>query len=380
MKRPSISIGRISPPAGQQPAARVERARSDYAEVKVTSVDVARIAGVSQSTVSRAFDPHSNISGETRNLVLETARQLNYVPNSIARSLITRKSNLVAIVLGDMKNPFYTSILDEFVHRFQEAGYQAVVLSVPRASEADSVLLKVLPYQVDGIVITAASISMQFAMTCRGRQIPLVIFNRHIPGLHAHTVCCDNVDGGRQAADGLVQSGARTFGVIYGEQGQVNNDRILGFKERLSALGFETNAIPQICGYTTFAGGYAAATHLLAGPNRPEGLFCTNDMMALGVMEAARNELALRIPEDVSIIGFDGISDGSRPGYALSTVQQPVTQMIAETVDIIASERRPDRFSNGDFFFKGSLTLRDSTRQRRPDRSHGATGHTASRR
>ena len=207
-------------------------------------------------------------------------------------------------------------------------------------------------------------------MTCRDRQIPVVIFNRYIPGLYAHTVCCDNVDGGRQAADGLVQSGARTFGIIYGEQGQVNNDRILGFKERLQALGFETNSIPQICGYTTFAGGYSAATHLLTGPSRPEGLFCTNDMMALGVMEAARNELGLRIPEDVSIVGFDGISDGSRPGYALSTVQQPVTQMIAETVDIIASERRPDPLSNGAFCFKGSLTLRDSTRQRPPDRGH----------
>jgi len=364
VKRPSTIIGRVSPGTGRRPPA----AGADGSDVKVTSVDVARIAGVSQSTVSRAFDPHSNISSETRNLVLETARRLNYVPNSIARSLITRKSNLVAIVLGDMKNPFYTSILDEFVHRFQEAGYQAVVLSVPRASEADAVLLKVLPYQVDGIVITAASISMQFAMTCRSRQIPIVIFNRHIPGLHAHTVCCDNVDGGSQAADGLVQSGARTFGIVYGEQGQVNNDRIVGFKERLRAQGFETGAIPQICGYTTFAGGYAAATHLLGGPNRPEGLFCTNDVMALGVMEAARNEFGLRIPEDLSIIGFDGIADGARPGYGLSTVQQPVTQMIAETVDIVASDRRPDRLSSGEFFFKGSLTVRESTHPRRHER------------
>ncbi len=112
---------RILPGGGQPPGA------AGRADINVTSVDVAQSAGVSQSTVSRAFDPQSRISDETRTLVLETARRLNYVPNSIARSLITRKSNLVAIVAGDMKNPFYTAILDGFVHCFQKVGYQGAM-------------------------------------------------------------------------------------------------------------------------------------------------------------------------------------------------------------------------------------------------------------
>jgi DNA-binding LacI/PurR family transcriptional regulator len=317
-------------------------------------------AGVSQSTVSRAFDPSSNISEETRNHVIETARQLNYVPNSIARSLITRKSNIVALVLGDMRNPFYTSMLDDFVHRFQEVGYHTLVLSVPRATEADSVLLKVLPYQIDGIVVTAASISMQLAVMCQDRQIPVVIFNRNIPGIHAHTVACDNHHGGRLAADGLVQSGARTFGVIYGEQGAVNAARIAGFKERLTELGFDVGRITPVCGYTTFTGGYEAASRLLGGRDRPRGLFCTNDLMAIGALEAVRSNLGLRVPEDISIIGFDGIADAARPSYSLSTIQQPVMQMIAETVDIITSDR-PDRLGRTTHYLRGDLVLRGST-------------------
>jgi len=344
---------------------------------KITSIDVALTAGVSQSTVSRAFDPSSKISEETRDLVIETARRLNYVPNSIARSLITQKSNLVALVFGDMKNPFYTSALDDFVHRFQEVGYSVVVLSVPRASEVDSVVRKVLPYQVDGIVITASSISPQMGITCRDRRIPVVIFNRLVPGVHAHTVCCDNVDGGRMAADGLIQSGARSFGIIYGEQGAVNSGRMAGFKERLREAGFYTGAIPSICGYTTFGGGYEAAIQLLNSPSRPEGIFCTNDVMAFGAMEAARYGMNMRVPDDLRIIGFDGIADSNRPSYSLSTIQQPVMQMIAETVDIITSNR-PDRLSSTTHFLKGTLIRRDSTRNssdhrgqnhRQPDQS-----------
>ena len=336
-------------------------------------MDVALTAGVSQSTVSRAFDPNSKISDETRDLVIETARRLNYVPNSIARSLITRKSNLVALVLGDMRNPFYTSALDDFVHRFQEVGYSVVVLSVPRASEADSVVRKVLPYQVDGIIITASSISPQMAITCRDRRIPVVIFNRHVPGLHAHTVCCDNVDGGRMAADGLIQSGARSFGIIYGEQGAVNSDRIAGFKERLQRAGYDTAAIPSICGFTTFRGGYEAAIQLLSTPARPEAIFCTNDVMAFGAMEAARYGMQLRIPEDVRIIGFDGIADSDRPSYSLSTIQQPVMQMIAEAVDIITTDR-PDRLASTTRFLKGTLIQRDSTRPSSEGRGPAARG------
>ena len=337
---------------------------------KITSIDVAITAGVSQSTVSRAFDPSSKISDETRDLVIETARRLNYVPNSIARSLITRKSNLVALVLGDMRNPFYTSALDDFVHRFQEVGYSVVALSVPRASEADSVVRKVLPYQVDGIVITAASISPQMGITCRDRRIPVVIFNRHVPGVHAHTVCCDNIDGGRMAADGLIQSGARSFGIIFGEQGAVNSDRISGFKERLQQAGFDTGSIPSICGYTTFTGGYQAAIQMLSSPSRPEAIFCTNDVMAFGAIEAARYGLNMLVPEDLCIIGFDGITDSDRPSYSLSTIQQPVMQMIAETVDIITS-KRPDRLSSTTHFLKGTLIRRDSTRSKADLRSQG---------
>ena len=177
-----------------------------------TSVDVAKLAGVSQSAVSRAFAPGGSIADATRDKVFEAASRLNYVPNSIARSLITRKSDIIAILVGDMENPFYTDVLDKFSRRIQDAGKQVLVFNVPPNADIDAALIKVMQFQVDGIVITSAQISTRLASICLSRNVPVVMFNRYVPGLQTFSVCCDNYNGGRLAADTLFQDG--------GDQGQ----------------------------------------------------------------------------------------------------------------------------------------------------------------
>ena len=184
---------------------------------RVTSSDIARFVGVSQATVSRAFSHDSSITDLTRAKILDAARQLNYVPNSFARSLITRQSNIVAMLLGDLNNPFYTVALDEFSLRLQAVGKQVLVFNGASPNEVDDAVRRMLEYQVDGLILTAATTSMQVTSLCLEREIPVVMFNRYVPGFSGNSVCCDNFDGGRLAADTLFDAGATRFAVISGD-------------------------------------------------------------------------------------------------------------------------------------------------------------------
>jgi DNA-binding LacI/PurR family transcriptional regulator len=293
---------------------------------RVTSSDIARFVGVSQATVSRAFSHDSSITDLTRAKILDAARQLNYVPNSFARSLITRQSNIVAMLLGDLNNPFYTVALDEFSLRLQAVGKQVLVFNGASPNEVDDAVRRMLEYQVDGLILTAATTSMQVTSLCLEREIPVVMFNRYVPGFSGNSVCCDNFDGGRLAADTLFDAGATRFAVISGDSVATTNlDRVRGFAGRLAERG--VHEVPECWGHYTYEGGYRAAVDLLSRKDAPDALFCVNDIMALGVIDAAR-ELGRAIPGDLKIIGFDDIVEASRPPYRLTTIRQPMRQMV----------------------------------------------------
>lgn len=306
---------------------------------RVTSVDVARLAGVSQSAVSRAFTPGTSVSPAMRQRVLEAAQSLNYVPNSIARTLITQRSDIVAMVVGNMHNPFYVRLLDEISHALQRRGVQVLIFRVEDGSEVDEVLLPVLQYQVDGIAITSAQVSPKMAALCADRAIPVVMINRPLPGLPVHCVACDNVRGGRIAARALVEAGARRLAIMLGSPNAPGvQDRLLGFEQELAAMGVDPVPIATDCGQYTYAGGFTAALRLFAGSDgarRPDALFCQNDIMAIGAIDALRKRLGLRIPEDVMIIGFDDIPEASRPPYRLTTIRQPLDDLVARTVALL---------------------------------------------
>ena len=161
---------------------------------RATSFDVAALAGVSQSAVSRAFTPGSSIAKETRLKVVEAARKLNYVPNSIASSLTTKRTNIVAVILGNMGNPFYVHVLHAF-SQLAATGRQVLTFTVDPGAESDDAIMRALQYQIDGIILTAAQLSTRMTGICHERGIPIVLFNRYIPGSDASGVRCDNASG-----------------------------------------------------------------------------------------------------------------------------------------------------------------------------------------
>ena len=305
---------------------------------RATSFDVAALAGVSQSAVSRAFTPGSSLAEEKRLRIVEAARKLNYVPNSIARSLTTQRSNIVAIILGNTANPFYLQVLDAFIDRLQAQGRQVLTFTVENGGDSDEAILRVLRYQVDGVVITSAQMSTRMVSLCHDRGIPVVLFNRYIPGSDASGVRCANAAGGRLIAGAFLAAGAKSFAMIKGDpNGTTSQDRVRGFIEMLRERGVAQNAIRELDGHSVYDGGYSAVVREYGdGKNPlPDAVFGINDIMAMGAMDALRQRFSVRIPEDVMVGGFDDILEARRFPYRLTTVRQPLQSMVDRALDML---------------------------------------------
>lgn len=304
---------------------------------QVTSIDVARLAGVSQSTVSRTFSSDGKVSAETRKRVLIAARKLGYKPNVIARSLSKQSTRIIGIVIVRFTNPFYALMVREFTRRLQDLGYWTLLLNVRHGREIDDALPMALQYQVDGLIITSATLSSQMADDCVRSGTPVVLFNRYALGTRANAVCCDNVAGGRLVADTFLDAGHQRIAYIAGEEGSSTNvDREKGFIDRLQERGHAV-WLREEGGAYTYEAGYEAAKRLLEGDDPPDAIFCANDLIAMGALDVARHELGIQVPEELSIIGFDDIPQANWPAYSLTTVSQPIDRMVDTTIDVLMS-------------------------------------------
>lgn len=332
----------------------------------ITSVDVARAAGVSQATVSRTFSPQaeSTVSPEMRAHVQRVAAELGYRPNAIARSLITRKSRLMALLFSYLDNPFYAQALEQLCHALQARGYHAIVFMMPDTlANVDATVGELLEYQVDGVVTASVELSSAICEQCADQGVPVVMFNRIQDDPRLSGVSTDNVKGGRLAARHLVEIGCRRIAMIGGWQGaSTNRDRELGFRSELEAAGHalfrygEGKFSPPVAA--------EAARAMFSGPGPlPDGLFVTNDYMALIVLDVLKHELGLRVPQDVAVVGFDDIGAAAQPGYDLTTVRQPIGQMVEAAVRILF-EKINERTAEPEHVIIGArLIERGSTRR-----------------
>ena len=331
-----------------------------------TSFEVAALAGVSQSAVSRAFTPGTSISEATRARIFEAARKINYVPNSIASSLTTRRSNIVAIILGNLSNPFYVQALEEFSTQLQQRGRQILTFTVEPNDNNDNAIMKVLQYQVDGLIVTSAQISTRMTAICHERGIPVVLFNRYIPGSNASGVRCDNAAGASLLADTFLAAGAKVFGILTGDsRGTTSQDRVNAFKRRLVDAGINPADIMIAEGGSTYHKAGQAVRSLMQTPKGRgmDALFAVNDIMAMGAMDELRHR-GLRIPCDIMVAGFDGIPDGARSAYRLTTIRQPMAQMVKHTIDMLNLDDPDAPILEGvDKRLTGQLIWRNSIRR-----------------
>jgi DNA-binding LacI/PurR family transcriptional regulator len=257
-----------------------------------TSIDVAKVAGVSQPTVSRAFDPQSSVAPETRERVLKAAAHLGYQPNVIARSLSTQHSNIIGIIMANINNSlFYPRVLEEFTYKLQALGRQVLLFNLEPDRPVDEILPRVLGYQVDGLIIASTTPSNEIVEECMRLGKPVVLFNRLVRGTKANVVCCDNVAASQLIANAFLDAGHQHIAYIAGISATSTSAmREKGFTDQLLERGY-TDVIRE-AGDFTYESGYEAALRLLDRDNPPDAIYCMADIMALGAMDAARFELA----------------------------------------------------------------------------------------
>ena len=293
----------------------------------VTSKDIARRLKISQSTVSRALRGDPRVAADTTARVLEAARQMNYTPNLAARSLITRKTGTVGVVVNDITNPFYPELLDVLHNELALAGYRTILVNERTdASVEQHVGDLVKGAAVDGLLYVSATLGMPLPGH-GGRDIPTVLVNRYLDFAAVDYVVADNRRGGRLVAEAMLQLGHRRIALIAGpENATTSRDRERGFREQLAAAGLRLDESLRRVGQFSHHSGYQWCLDLLAGETRPTALFAANDVIAFGALDAARR-VGVAVPAELSIVGFDDIDMAGWEGFNLTTVRQPLAEM-----------------------------------------------------
>ena len=298
-----------------------------------TSYDVAQRAGVSQSAVSRCFRPGASIAPKTRARVISAAHDLGYHPNAMASGLITRQSNLVAVIISNLANLYYPEVLAELTRRLSDRGIRVLLFTLQAEGEVAAILDQVWRYRVDGAIVAARLAPAHLRDFARHR-VPVVLYNRFGEGEPVASVGCDSIGGERQLVDRLVAGGHKHFGIITGpDDSYVGQERVHGAQTRLREHGFE----PLIAkGAFDYESGDAGLRSLMTQSDRNlDALVCANDLMAIGAIDCARDHFGLRVPHDLSIVGFDGVAPAMWASYRVSTVRQPVRRMTEAAVAML---------------------------------------------
>ena len=301
---------------------------------RVTSYDVAILAGVSQSAVSRCFKPGASVSKNTYARVMKAAQELDYTPNAAARSLITRRSNLVAVILSNLVTLYYPDVLSELSRHFSARGMNILLFSLPQGADLDQTLSEVWQHQVDGAVV-AARLSVDQVAEFERRRVPFVLFNRSLRDKTVNAIVCDQVEAARIMVSRLAAAGHRRFAMIDGPaDSMIAQDRRRGVAERLAELGLaEPLIVSGNYDYASGARGLRQIVTQLGGV--PDAVICGNDVMAIGCLDTARHELGIDVPGQLSVTGFDGIAPSAWLSYNLTTLRQPIQNMALASAEML---------------------------------------------
>ncbi len=330
-----------------------------------SSTDVARLAGVSQSAVSRTYKPGASVSPETRKKVMAAAEELGYRPSFIPSIMLSHRSRLVAVVIGGLYNPFYSTVLETFSQRLQDEGWRVLLVHANSGHTFDDIVPMLAGYRVDAIVSALAVLSQEAAEQLSQLRVPVISFNTPFSDGWVHSINCDNIGGSRAMAEHFIERGATKFGYITGPtDSQANIDRKLGFFCAIEEAGLDQPLILE--GNFRYESGYQAIKklHDTNGSTKvlPDAIFCANDLIALGAMDALRHEFQINVPGDILIGGYDNIAEAGWASYNLTTLVHDGQQMVERAIEIL-SESEPRKLSdtNQQSIIASPLIIRNST-------------------
>ncbi len=347
--------GASSASQGRQGVAEASSSSNRLPWRPATQHDVARLAGVSQAAVSRWSSGRGYVASHVRQQIVDAAATLSYRPHPLAQGLSNGQSDIVAVVIANIANPGYQMMLEQITAMLQARGLQVLLFIAAPTESVDDVVPDVLRYLVRGVIISTTSrLSSTAARQLVEQGVPVVLFHRYTRSGGMHCVVCDNRDGARLAAQALLRAGARRLAFIGGSSDTSSNvDR-----RPDSLLELRRLELPEplaLNGEFTYEWGHEAALRLFAAHPAIDGLFCADDEIATGAIDALRFRLGRAVPADVKVVGFDDHPIASKAAYALTTIRQPIDAMVRASIELLLDGDviRPTRR-----VLKGELVLR----------------------
>ncbi|PZT54768.1 LacI family DNA-binding transcriptional regulator [Paenibacillus silvae] len=336
--------------------------------MKATIYDIAREAGVSIATVSQVINGKGKISEKRRAEIMEIMERLHYQPSAIAAALTGKQTYTLGLLVPDISNPYFAELARAVEDRSRQLGYSVVICSTDNKDERVERYLNLLQQKrVDGMMIGTGIDNAEILSPLLQQSMPVALIARHMPALSVHTVTIDDRLGGSLAAQHLLELGHTRLAVLS-EPSKVSSsqERVRGFREALNKAGHLLEPIQIRESAADLASAKQEALRLLGEQNYPTGLFCCNDIQAIGALQAAK-ELGLRVPHDVSIIGFDNTILASVTNPPLTTVAQPIEDLGRHAVDLLIAELKgglqDEQTAAQKIVLKPELVVRDSAGQ-----------------
>ncbi|WP_132144171.1 LacI family DNA-binding transcriptional regulator [Luteibacter rhizovicinus] len=307
---------------------------NDSGALRTTARDVADAAGVSISAVSRTFTEGASVSSKTRERVLAAAQELGYRPNHLARSLMTGRTELIGLVSNHFANPTFMEVFDLFTRELQSRGLRPLLANLGANDDGRAALDMLQQYNVDAVLIATSAPPDGFAESCRAAGLPVLhVFGRAGRKTPAPVVTVDNVAGGRLVGEAMLTRGLRKLAFLGGaERDAATLDRGRGFAE---AAGSSVRVVTYAGDYT-HEHGRRAMHALLDAHASLDGVFCGDDVLALGAIDACR-ERGIDVPSRISVVGFDDMPLAAWPAYNLTTVRQPIRDMVLHAIERIVA-------------------------------------------
>ncbi len=299
---------------------------------RVTAQQVADRAGVSISAVSRAFTPGASVSAATHTKVMTAAQKLGYQPNVMARSLMTGRTELIGLVSNNFDNPAFMEIFDLFTRTLQNRGLRPLLANLSGNSDPEDAVAMLRQYSVDAVIIASSTVSQSFIEGCLAAAIPIVhAFGKASGSSAIHVVGADNVQGGKLAAETLLHLGYEKVAFLGGPRAASSTvDRLKGFQAGLKAKTMAPVAEVFATSYS-HEQGRQMMIPLLANVSI-DAVFCGDDILAMGALDACK-EVGKSVPDDIGILGFNDIAMASWAAYNLSTIRQPIADIIITAVE-----------------------------------------------
>ncbi|MFQ5611994.1 MAG: LacI family DNA-binding transcriptional regulator [Anaerolineae bacterium] len=287
--------------------------------------DIAKAAGVSPSTVSRALNDHPRISADTKQHIQQLAHEMGYTPSAVARSLVTRRTTSIGLIITTLSDPFYVRLIGGVEDVALKNGYQVFLSSSYRSRTRELDLIRLFQERrADGIIVSGSLVDEDYLELRNRFRLPIVLINRNS---YPYSISTDNQEGARQAVDYLIQLGHRRIAYVSNMHSEsAHRGRLAGYRASLQTGGIPFDPQLIVDGDGTIGCGSQILEQLFALPRPPTAFFCFNDLMAIGLIDALSKQ-GFQVPQNYSVVGFDDIEMAQYYNPPLTTVQQPGTRL-----------------------------------------------------